>query len=512
MRRRDLLRGGVAMIGAAAIDAGRPGGLQTRAEEVAASGDVPPPAPSDVLPSVRQQAWHELEFYGFLHFTMNTFTDREWGYGDEDPALFNPTAFDADQIVGALADAGMKGVILTAKHHDGFCLWPTATTEHSVKKSPFRSGKGDVVREISEAASRRGLHFGVYLSPWDRNHPQYGRPEYVDVYRAQLRELLTGYGPIFEVWHDGANGGDGYYGGARETRAIDRKTYYDWPKTWEMVRELQPHAVIFTDVGPDVRWIGNESGWAGDPCWARYSPVAPGGGEAGPGLIASERSPYGDRFGKRWLPGEVDVSIRPGWFWHEAENGHVRSPENLTKIYYESVGRGASFLLNVPPDRRGLVHENDVESLRKFREYIDATFAENLASGARVMASNVRGGGSEYGEGKYDAANLTDGDRTTYWTTDDDVMMAEIIFTFPAVTEFDVVSFGESLKFGQRIGEWAVDVHGPDGWTEIAHGESVGHKRLWRGELQKTIQVRLRIAESCAPPVLCEFGLYRQKS
>ena len=220
------------------------------------------PAPYGAVPSARQLRWHELEFYGFLHFTVNTFTDKEWGYGDEDPSLFNPTEFDADRIVENLASSGMKGVILTAKHHDGFCLWPTRTTDHCVRNSRWRGGKGDVVRDISNAARKAGLKFGVYLSPWDRNNAQYGRPEYINTYRNQLRELLTTYGPIFEVWHDGANGGDGYYGGAREKRQIDRRTYYDWPKTWDMVRSLQPDACIFSDVGPDIRWVGNEKGIA----------------------------------------------------------------------------------------------------------------------------------------------------------------------------------------------------------------------------------------------------------
>src|SRR6476646_5886439 len=251
--------------------------------------------PYGAVPSKRQLDWHELEFYGFLHFTVNTFTDKEWGYGDEDPSLFNPTDFDADRIVEALAAAGMKGVILTCKHHDGFCLWPTRTTEHCVRSSAWRGGKGDVVRDVSEAARRAGLKFGVYLSPWDRNNAAYGQPGYVDIYRRQLRELLTNYGPIFEVWHDGANGGDGFYGGAREKRQIDRRTYYDWPNAWALVRKLQPGAVILSDVGPDVRWEGNERGIAGEPCWATDEPVAADGCPASPGDVREKESAVGHR-------------------------------------------------------------------------------------------------------------------------------------------------------------------------------------------------------------------------
>ena len=280
-----------------------------------------PPAPYGPVPSARQLRWHELEFYGFLHFTVNTFTDKEWGYGDESPAVFNPTDFDADQIVGAAKAAGMKGLILTAKHHDGFCLWPSKLTEHSVKNSPWRDGKGDVVREIADACRRHGLTFGVYLSPWDRNHADYGRPDYLDYYRNQLRELMTGYGPLFEVWFDGANGGDGYYGGAREKRTIDRRTYYDWENTRQIVRDLQPDAVMFSDAGPDVRWVGNENGIAGDPCWATLNRD-----DFAPGEADEARLNPGDRPGTHWLPAECDVSIRPGWFYHASEDAKVKTP------------------------------------------------------------------------------------------------------------------------------------------------------------------------------------------
>ena len=268
-----------------------------------------PPAPYGPVPSARQLRWHGLEIYGFLHFTVNTFTDKEWGYGDESPAIFDPTGFDADQIAGAAEAAGLKGLILTAKHHDGFCLWPSKLTEHSVRNSPWRGGKGDVVREIADACRRHGLLFGVYLSPWDRNHPEYGRPAYLDYYRGQLRELMTAYGPLFEVWFDGANGGDGYYGGAREKRTIDRRTYYDWENTRQVVRDLQNDAVMFSDAGPDVRWVGNEKGIAGDPSWATLDR-----GDFAPGEADEARLNRGDRPGTHWLPAECDVSIRPGWF------------------------------------------------------------------------------------------------------------------------------------------------------------------------------------------------------
>jgi alpha-L-fucosidase len=334
-----------------------------------------PPAPFGPVPSERQLAWHRMEFYGFLHFTVNTFTDKEWGYGDEAESVFNPTDFDADQIVTTAKDAGMRGLVLTCKHHDGFCLWPSKYTEHSVKNSPWRGGRGDVVKEISEACRRHGLKFGVYLSPWDRNHKDYGRAEYVEYYRNQLRELLTSYGDVFVVWFDGANGGDGFYGGARETRRIDNSTYYDWPNTWKIVRAMMPGAVMFSDAGPDIRWVGNERGFAGDPCWTTLDMTRPMRYPGG----SSEGLNSGERPGTAWLPAECDVSIRPGWFYHAAEDAKVKTPAQLLDIYYKSVGRGACLNLNLPPDRRGRINERDVESLKSFRRILDATFATNLA-------------------------------------------------------------------------------------------------------------------------------------
>src|SRR5512140_3456483 len=348
------------------------------------------PMPFGPVPTARQLRWHEMEFYGFVHFTVNTFTDREWGYGDEDEKIFNPTDFDANQIASTAKLAGMRGLILTCKHHDGFCLWPSKYTTHSVKSSAWKNGKGDVVGELSKACRKQGLRFGVYLSPWDCNHKDYGRPEYITYYRNQLRELLTQYGDIFTVWFDGANGGRGYYGGARETRKIDPRTYYDWDNTRSIVRELMPMAVMFSDAGPDFRWVGNENGIAGDPCWATINAAGryPGG--------SSEGLTTGERPGTDWIPPECDVSIRPGWFYHAKEDAQVKTPAKLLEIYYKSVGRGACLNLNLPPDRRGRIHENDIASLREFRRLLDATFKTNLARKSRVTATSTRSGASKF--------------------------------------------------------------------------------------------------------------------
>ncbi len=467
---------------------------------------VEPPAAYGAIPAARQLAWHELETTAFLHFTVNTFTDKEWGYGDEDPNLFQPAAFDADAIVSALAAAGMRGVILTCKHHDGFCLWPTKTTNHSVRSSSWRGGKGDVVRDLAGAARRHGLQFGVYLSPWDRHSALYGTPEYIKIYREQLTELLTGYGPIFEVWHDGANGGDGFYGGAREKRLIDKRTYYDWPKTWELVRRLQPEAVIFSDVGPDVRWVGNEQGIAGDPCWAAYDPVGADGGAASPGDVRERESPAGHRHGAKWLPAECDVSIRPGWFWHERENDRVKTAAQLVDLYYQSVGRGANLLLNVPPNRHGLLAAEDQASLRSFGEYRRSTFGKNLAAHARAWASQVRGNDRAYGAG-----NLVDGRSDTCWAVDDGVLAAEATIDFGRALTFRVIRMREAIRFGQRIDRVAVDRWNGGAWVQLAAATAIGARRLIRIERPVAAQrLRLRVTEASASPALSEFAVFAE--
>jgi len=465
-----------------------------------ARGSAPqPPQPFGPVPSERQLRWHEMEFYGFVHFTVNTFTDKEWGYGDEEEKVFNPTAFDADQIAATAQAAGMKGLILTAKHHDGFCLWPSRYTEHSVKNSPWRNGKGDVVKELSEACRRHELKFGVYLSPWDRNHKDYGRLAYVEYYRNQLRELLTQYGSIFTVWFDGANGGDGFYGGAREKRRIDNRSYYDWPGTWQLVRQLMPHAAIFSDAGPDVRWVGNERGIASDPCWATINSAGCYPGGPATGLNSGERP------GTDWIPAECDVSIRPGWFYHKSENARVKTPEQLLDIYYESIGRGACLNLNIPPDQRGRIHENDVRSLREFRKILDTTFAEDLAQRATITASNTRGGAKRFVPG-----NVVAHRRDRYWGTDEGVCTPELIFQWRHPVTFNVVSLREYLPLGQRVEGFALDrwYESTDQWVEFVRGTSIGNRRLVRSEPVRAEKIRLRITQAPVCPALTEVGFF----
>ncbi|HVU17821.1 MAG TPA: alpha-L-fucosidase [Candidatus Didemnitutus sp.] len=459
---------------------------------------TPAPPPCGAVPSARQLAWHRLEAYAFVHFTVNTFTDKEWGYGDESPRVFDPTDFDADQIVAAAKSGGLSGVILTCKHHDGFCLWPSAYSDHTIAQSPYRNGHGDIVREISAACARAGLKFGVYLSPWDRNRADYGTPAYIEYYRHQLTELLTRYGPVFEVWFDGANGGDGYYGGARETRHIDNTTYYDWPNTWKIVRTLQPDAVMFSDGGPDVRWVGNERGRAGEPCWATINAEGFFPGHA-------DHLDTGDRGGASWMPAESDVSIRPGWFYHSKEDAAVKSPTALIDIYLNTVGRGTNLIFNLAPDRRGRIPDGDIRALEGFKRLRDETFVHNLAADAKVSASNVRGN-----DARFAAAHVLDGDRDTYWATDDDVHQAELVVTLPEARTFNLVRLREYLPLGQRIGRVALEAEDPTtgAWREFAGATSIDAQRLISTPAITTRRVRLRVTDAAACPAISEFGLF----
>jgi alpha-L-fucosidase len=460
---------------------------------------VAPPAASGPLPSERQLAWQELGYYAFIHYNMNTFTDMEWGTGGESPSQFNPSEMDVRQWAKVIKEAGMKGVIITAKHHDGFCLWPTKTTGHSVKNSPWKNGSGDVLKDLSEACAELGLKFGVYLSPWDRNAGNYGTPEYVADFHEQLRELLTNYGEVFEVWFDGANGGSGYYGGANETRKIDSKSYYEWDKVTQIVRELQPNAVIFSDGGPDIRWVGTEEGFANETNWSimRRDEIYPGW----PRYIEL-RSGHED--GTHWLPAEVNTSIRPGWYYHPGEDHQVKSLTRLVNTYYESVGRNGNFLLNLPVDARGLVHENDEEQLMGLRTQIDADFAKELTQTANVKATNVRGNSDAY-----DPINLIDGNNNTYWSTDDGVFTAFLTLSFSEPTEINRVVLQEYIPLGQRIKKFSVEAKVADKWIQIDTQTTIGYKRILRFNTLKTDALRIHILESKGVPVISNLEIYR---
>jgi alpha-L-fucosidase len=438
-----------------------------------------------------------MEYYMFVHFTVNTFTDKEWGYGDEKESVFNPSELDCWQWAKAAKDAGMKGIIITAKHHDGFCLWPSQFTEHSVKNSPWRNGKGDVVKDLRKACDEFGLKMGVYLSPWDRNSAVYGTPEYLIYYRNQLRELLSEYGEIFEVWFDGANGGDGYYGGARETRRIDNRTYYDWPATHKVVRELQQKAVMFSDAGPDIRWVGNEGGTGSLTNWCLLNKDGMYPGEDFAKILGE-----GNENGNYWVPAEVDVSIRPGWFYHKSQDSLVRSPENLLNLYYSSVGRNSNLLLNVPPDRRGLLYENDVKSLMAFRMLREKEFEHELAKGRKISATSTRGKG-------YEVSNVNDGKPGTYWATKDNKKDGEIVIEFGIETEVNRILLQEYIKLGQRIQEYKVEALNNRKWIPVLEGTTIGYKVIRKFPVVKTSKIRIIISKSKACPVISNIELYK---
>lgn len=455
---------------------------------------------TQVRPSARQLHWQQLELTGFIHFGINTFTGREWGDGTEQPKIFNPTALDARQWAKSCKDAGIKQLILTAKHHDGFCLWPSAYTEHSVRNSPWKEGKGDVVKELADACQELGLGFGVYLSPWDRNSAFFGdSAKYNDYFINQLTELLTNYGPIKEVWFDGANG-EGPDG---------KKQVYDFDRWYNHIRKLQPDAVIAV-MGPDVRWVGTETGYGRETEWS----VLPGDALL-PATIAENSQKLDgfaptnlmdDDLGSRekiskakslvWYPAETDVSIRPGWFYHAAEDSQVKTPEKLLDIYFSSVGRNGVLLLNMPPDTRGLIHENDVRNLHEWKQLRDQLFLNNLLKDAEW-----KGSGTGFSQ-------LTDGSDSTGWKLDKKEASYTVEMNFAKSVTTNVFALQENIREGQRVEKFRVEYLKNGEWMKLAEGTTIGYKRLLRFETVTTNGLRLVIEQSRAIPVLSEIGAY----
>lgn len=452
-----------------------------------------PPQPLLPIPTPQQLEWQDTELAMFIHFTINAYTDREWGEGTEDPKIFNPVRLDARQWVRAAKDAGFKLVIITAKHHDGFCLWPSAYTDHSVKSSPWRDGKGDVVGELAAACREAGVRMGVYLSPWDRHEPTYGdSPAYNAHFCNQLTELLTNYGPIAEVWFDGACG-EGPNG---------KRQVYDWTAYRSLIRRLQPDAIIWSDAGPDARWIGNEHGTAGEPCWAMMrAGTVDEPGKSGDDVIAALQ--HGDENGTEWRPGECDVSIRPGWFWHKKEDDKVKTVDQLVDIYLKSVGRNCNLLLNVPPNTDGLFSDADVQRLAQFRARLDAMFQTDLARGKGGAASCVRGGDAAFG-----ASGATDGDTATYWAADDGVTSGWLEADLGGPVTFNLAEIQEPICLGQRVKGFRIDYLEGDQWKTAARGATIGHKRLERFAPVTATRVRLVIEDARACPVISTFALY----
>lgn len=443
-------------------------------------------AQKQALPTKQQLDWHELEFYWFIHFGPNTFTDKEWGHGDESVDIFNPTALDCKQWARVAKQSGAKGIILTAKHHDGFCLWPSQYSTHTVRESKWRDGQGDIVKELMQACKENGLKFGIYLSPWDRNHPQYGTPSYNDVYVNTMKELISKYGPFFEFWWDGANG-EGPNGKRQE---------YDFHRFERTMRELAPNTVVFSDIGPDVRWVGNESGIAGTTNW-NYLDTA--GFKRGAGSPPTDTLNRGNMYGRNWIPAECDVSIRPGWFYHKEEDGKVKTSAQLFDLYLKSVGRGANFLLNVPPDRRGLIHEADSAALIGFEKLLRENFADNLALKARKEL--------HYKMVVYKRDNFADGDPKTTESVNE-YKSASFWLKFGAETRLNCIVLSENLEQGQQVAKGKIVlVNGAQEVKEIPF-TTIGRKRILTFPTQQVTAVRLLIQDAKGTPVLSEVGAY----
>lgn len=449
------------------------------------------PAPYGAVPEAPQLEWQKMETNMFVHFGPNTFTSAEWGDGTESADIFCPTDLDCRQWASTAKAAGMKGIIITAKHHDGFCLWPNNVSRHTVAQSKWRDGKGDVLKELSQACKEYGLKFGIYISPWDRNDPHYGTEEYNEIFRQTLQNALTSYGDVYEQWFDGACG-EGPNG---------KRQVYDWSLFNGEVYKHQPDAVIFSDVGPGCRWVGNEAGSAGRTCWGTLNIT---GFE--PGMSPSQDTlNCGNVHGEKWIPAETDVSIRPGWFYKDSENDQVKSVDNLLKIWYESVGRNSLLLLNVPADKRGHLHEIDSVRLMEFRAALDSIQSVNYALGAKVKATDVRGFGH-----RFSPENLLDNNYDTYWATDDDVMTPSVTLEFPQERKFNRVMLQEYIPLGQRIARFSIDACDKDGnWHEIAAETTVGYKRIVLVPQTHAKAIRINILQSYACPVLNEVALYQ---
>ena len=459
-----------------------------------------PPAVVAPVPSTQQVAWQRMETYAFVHFGPNTFLDQEWGYGDAEPACFNPTRLDCEQWASTAKAAGMQGIILTAKHHDGFCLWPSRYTDYDISRTPYRGGRGDIVGELAAACRKHGLKLGLYLSPWDRHQASYGTPAYVDYYYNQLEELLTHYGPLFEVWLDGANGGDGWYGGAGEKRTIDRRTYYDWPRGRALIARWQPDAIIFSDGGPGCRWVGNEEGHAGETNWALLRID-----EVYPGYEKYQELTSGHADGDAWVAAECDVSIRPGWFYHEREDTLVKTVDQLVDLYYRSVGHNATLLLNFPVDRNGLIHPIDSARAVAMRQRIQAELSHNLLAGAELKVTNTRN------KRLYGTQHLTDGNPDTYWATADGVTKATIEVKLKSAQRINRLMLQEYIALGQRVRAFVIEYYKQGRWHAIDPGEettTIGHKRLLRFDTVTASRLRVRFTDSRGPLCISEIAAY----
>lgn len=442
--------------------------------------------PKEPTPTKPQLAWHEMEYYWFIHFGPNTFTDKEWGHGDEPEDIFNPTQLDCRQWARIAKQAGAKGIIITAKHHDGFCLWPSKYSKHTVRESKWKDGKGDVVKDLVQACKEQGLKFGVYLSPWDRNHGQYGTPEYNDVYVNTMKELISRYGPFFEFWWDGANG-EGPNGKTQQ---------YDFARFEQTMRKYAPNTIVFSDIGPDIRWVGNEKGIAGQTNWNLLDTA---GFKRGEGAPPTDTLNQGNINGKNWIPAECDVSIRPGWFYHKEEDDKVKTPEQLFDLYLKSVGRGANLLLNIPPDRRGLIHEIDSASLLEFKKMREESFATNLAltSKAELHTSGAI----------FQRTNFTDGKSETFEKLNH-YKNDGLWIKFEHVKKINCIALQEAIAWGQQVRQAKlVLLNGSQPVKEI-NITTIGRKRILSFPAIDVSAINLVITDAKQTPLISEIAVY----
>ncbi len=441
--------------------------------------------PLPPLPTKEQLQWHEKEFYLFIHFGPNTFTDKEWGEGNEDPSIFNPTALDCEQWARIAKKAGAKGIILTAKHHDGFCLWPSKFSTHTVRESKWMDGKGDVVKALSDACKKIGIEMGIYISPWDRNHPLYGTPQYNDVYISSMKELLTQYGKYFELWWDGANG-EGPNG---------KKQEYDFARFQDSVFKWQPQLVVFSDIGPSIRWCGNENGTINNTNWNLLDTA---GFKRGLGAPPTDTLNRGNVNGKNWIPAEADVSIRPGWFYHAKEDTKVKTPAYLFNLYLRSVGNGGNLLLNVPPDRTGRIHPADSAALMGFRKIKEAAFAKELLAKAKISTNGTNTSGLK---------KLTDNNIQTYWASNRQ-NDTQLLFELPETTTINALVLEEMISFGQSVSAFTIELFNDGRFEKVFTGTTIGRKKIARFEPYRTNKIRVTILASKAAPVLRSVAGY----
>lgn len=448
------------------------------------------PKPYGPTPSPAQIEWQKMEYYMFIHFGPNTFTDVEWGNGEEDPKVFAPTDLDCGQWATIARRAGMKGIVITAKHHDGFCLWPSAYSTHTIRESGLDGGKRDILKELSKACRKEGLKFGVYISPWDQNHPSYGTPEYNSVFAATLAEVHSQYGPMFEQWFDGAT--------SEQTKGFK----YDWPLFNRTVYSISPNAIIFSDVGPGCRWMGNERGVASETNWSLLDPE---GFEPGSNAPCGDTLASGNKYGKHWIPAEVDVSIRPGWFYSPSTDSLIKSADKLMDIYYTSVGRNANLILNVPPDRRGRINPADSARLMEFRQAREKAFDTDYAKRSNCVSPDVRGG-----KARFAAANIVDGKYKSYWTTDDNITSSYFTVSFRLPRNISMVVLQEYIALGQRVEEFSIEYRSSEEmpWIEIGRGTTIGNKRIIRFPEVEASAVRVNILKSRACPVINNAEIY----